>query len=85
MNEWEPQGFVVNREAIKENVRRHHRMLNRLEPHLGCVVCRGLLIDGICPTCDPELIDGVADTECRLCGERFAIAGPLHVCDQIDE
>jgi hypothetical protein len=44
--------------SLKENIQRHHRVLNRLESHLGCVVCRGPLTEGVCPTCDPLLIDG---------------------------
>ena len=31
------------------------RIHNRLESHLGCVVCRGRLdANGRCPACDPE-------------------------------
>lgn len=39
---------------------RHRDVLNRLEPHLGCVTCKGKLVDdGICPTCDPCSCGGV--------------------------
>lgn len=41
-------------ERLAENVFRHRRILNWLEPHLPCVVCRGELLYGRCPECDPE-------------------------------
>ena len=31
------------------------RILNRMESHLGCVSCRGKLVDGRCYTCDPPV------------------------------
>ena len=39
-------------ERIKGTVRRYHRVLNRLESHLGCVLCHGPLTDGVCRACD---------------------------------
>jgi hypothetical protein len=37
-------------------IARHWRVLNRLEPHLGCVLCRGELDadDGTCDHCEAE-------------------------------
>lgn len=32
----------------------HRRVLNRLDPHRGCVVCRGPLDNGRCLSCDPR-------------------------------
>lgn len=40
------------RDRLARNISKHRRVLNRLEPHLGCVVCRGPLIDGRCAECD---------------------------------
>jgi hypothetical protein len=36
---------------LSESTRTNHRLLNRLESHLGCVVCRGPLTDGVCAPC----------------------------------
>jgi hypothetical protein len=52
---------VLQGSRVKENIGRHHRVLNRLDPHLGCVVCRGPLTDGVCPTCDPQVSSGESD------------------------
>ena len=46
-------------ETMHERIRRlkieNRKILNRLESHLGCVVCRGpLTLDGACLVCDPE-------------------------------
>ncbi len=41
------------RGAIREMVVSNMAILNRLDPHLGCVKCRGPLTDGRCPTCQP--------------------------------
>jgi hypothetical protein len=52
MSDWD-QPNPVKREDIRRSIREHRKVLNRLEPHLGCVVCRGPLTEGVCPTCDP--------------------------------
>lgn len=44
----------LSREAIRESIRKNITVLNRLESHLGCVICRGPLADGRCPKCQPE-------------------------------
>lgn len=56
MEVWQRMGDEIR--LLRDTIQRHHLVLNRLEPHLGCVVCRGPLTGGVCPTCDPELIDG---------------------------
>lgn len=38
---------------IRELIADHLPVLNKLEPHLGCVKCRGPLTEGRCPTCQP--------------------------------
>ena len=41
--------------GLAERIHKDRRILNRLEPHLGCVVCRGRLdANGRCSACDPE-------------------------------
>lgn len=40
-------------EMLKSLIARHHLVLNRFEPHLGCCVCRGELTNGRCLECDP--------------------------------
>jgi hypothetical protein len=40
------------RERVRQSVARHWRVLNRLDPHLGCVRCGGLLSDGDCRQCE---------------------------------
>jgi hypothetical protein len=37
--------------AITEFIRNRVVVLNRLEPHLGCVACKQPLTNGHCPTC----------------------------------
>lgn len=54
-------GNEAMRRRIKRSVRENRRVLNQLEPHLGCVVCRGPLTDGVCPSCDP--LAAGSDTE----------------------
>ena len=40
-------------DRIRESMNRNRRLLNRLEPHLGCVVCHGPLdTDCRCARCD---------------------------------
>jgi hypothetical protein len=47
----EPERFTTS--IVTASMSKHHKMLNRLEPHLGCVICRGpLQPDGVCRTCD---------------------------------
>lgn len=48
------QGLPLKRGWVAELVRRHRRVLNRLDSHLGCVVCRGALVEGRCGRCDGE-------------------------------
>lgn len=49
-----PLGERMSHEWLRRLVTRHRRVLNRLEPHLGCVVCGATLIDGECQACDYE-------------------------------
>lgn len=51
--------ITINRDPefiarLADSVIRHRRVLNFLEPDLPCVVCRGPLISGRCPECDPN-------------------------------
>ena len=39
---------------VRRSMAEHRDVLNRLEPHLGCVVCRGPLTDGRCEACNAE-------------------------------
>ena len=41
-------------ERTRANMRRFRAVLNKVESHLGCVECRGPVVDGSCPACDPE-------------------------------
>jgi predicted amidophosphoribosyltransferase len=45
---------------------RHIDVLNRLDPHLGCIICRGPLTDGRCPVCQPD--EPATTTICHMCG-----------------
>lgn len=38
-------------ECVDHHVAEHIGVLNQLEPHLGCVVCRAPLTDGRCNRC----------------------------------
>lgn len=42
------------RQRVNTSIRKHIAVLNRLESHLGCVVCHGPLTDGRCPKCQKE-------------------------------
>lgn len=42
------------KERLRSNIDKHRDVLNRLESHLGCVTCRGPLVDGRCERCDGE-------------------------------
>ena len=44
----------LHRRRAEANIRKYFRVLNKLEPHLGCVICRGSLTDGACPRCEQE-------------------------------
>lgn len=44
--------------VIDQAKRRHIAVLNKLESHLGCVVCRGPLDEGRCPTCQSGASEG---------------------------
>jgi hypothetical protein len=46
----EPQ---FDRDALRRHLRENITVLNRMESHLGCVVCHGPLTDGRCPKCQP--------------------------------
>jgi hypothetical protein len=39
--------------TAKDLMREYAGVLNKLESHLGCVICRGPLTDGRCPDCQP--------------------------------
>ena len=47
----------LSKEVIAARLERlmeeHRGVLNRLEPHLGCVTCHGELAAGKCPRCQP--------------------------------
>jgi hypothetical protein len=43
------------RERVRRSIERHWRVLNRLDPHLGCIRCGRILYpDGRCEVCDAE-------------------------------
>lgn len=51
-----PESDTAFLARIQASVIRHRKVLNRLEPHLGCVICRTTLEDDgrHCPVCDVE-------------------------------
>lgn len=64
---------------IRDLIARNRAVLNRLEPHLGCVVCRGPLTDGVCSTCDSARPPAVPKPKC--CGGRWNGASIVHTDD----
>lgn len=60
------QGEHAMENRLKELTEKHRDVLNRLDSHLGCVTCRGPLVDGRCPNCQLDQFEMGDDGKLRL-------------------
>lgn len=48
--------MTISPERLDQLIRQNLGIINRLDAHLGCAICRGPLTDGRCPTCQGDAL-----------------------------